>query len=101
MGQSFETQRLSQDGGDCFGSGLLADATVSGAVSMAPNSGVGVMSARACRVLARVCMLVEVFGVSMIDVSNCIEVHRVGMTLNACERCLVKGEKGRVAERET
>ncbi len=60
MGQSFETQRLAQDGGDSFGSGALVDATVLGVVSMAPDSVGGVMSARACRVLARVCMLVGI-----------------------------------------
>ena len=35
---------------------------------MAPDSTAGVMSARACRAIARVCRPVEGFGVGMFDV---------------------------------
>lgn len=66
IGQSWEVQRLSQDGGGSFGSGSLVD-VLSGEVSKAFGSGVGVMSARACRRIARVCTPVEGFAVCMAD----------------------------------
>lgn len=67
IGQSLETQRSSQDCGDRFGSGSLAD-VVSGEVSMAPDSAAGVMSARAILVGARVCIPFAIFVVSMVGV---------------------------------
>ncbi len=91
MGQSFEAQRLSQDGGDLFGSGSLVDATVSGAVSMAPDSVGGVMSARACRVLARVCMLVGMFGVLMFELWWILPCWG---GVERYKRSLVKGKTG-------
>lgn len=77
----------SQDCGGSLGSAPFTD-VVSGEISMASESVAGVMSASACRTVARVCIPVEVFAVCTIGVS--ILVNGVGCEVPETETGYLK-----------